>query len=91
MAKVQKTASTKSRARRKHPDLVRVEVQVRKEDAGLVHRIARMLADPIGEARARAILQQSLVRTEPPATGHKALLAAAPLDGIDLGRARGRR
>lgn len=88
MPKVQKTASTKSRAHHMHPDLVRVEVHVRKEDAALVHRIARMLTDPASQARTRTILRQSFV--EPPVMGLKALLAAAPLDGIDLRRARDR-
>lgn len=88
MPKVQKTASTKSRTRRMHPDRVRVDVHVRKEDAALVHRIARMLTDPASQARTRTILRQSFV--VPPVTGLKALLAAAPLDGIDLRRDRGR-
>ena len=86
MSKTKKAVSTKTNARRRRPDLVRVDVRVRKEDAALVRRIARMLTDPTGEARARTILRQSLTKTEPPLAGLKALLAAAPLDGIDLRR-----
>lgn len=76
----------KTDARCGRPDLVRVEVRVRKEDAALVRRIARMLTDPTGQARARTILRQSFIETEPPVAGLKALLAAALLDGIDLRR-----
>jgi hypothetical protein len=67
---------------------VPVEVRARKEDTAHVHRTTRMLTDPTGEARACMILQQSLAKTRPPTTGLEALLAAALLDGIDLGRAR---
>ena len=63
---------------------VRVEVNVRKEDAGLVRRVASALSDPSRQAEARRILQQRFV--EPPRVSLKALLASAPLDGIDLDR-----
>ena len=69
---------------------VRVEVNVRKEDAGLVRRVASALSDPSRRAEARRLLQQRFV--EPPKVSLKALLASAPLDGIDLDRSpdRGR-
>jgi hypothetical protein len=66
--------------------VVRVEVQVRKEDAGLVRSVAKALVDPAREAQARALLRQRFA--EPLAKGLKALLAAAPLDGIDFERSR---
>lgn len=70
----------------KRKGVVRVEVQVRKEDAGLVRSVARALVDPEREAEARALLRQCF--SEPRTKGLKALLAAAPLEGIDLERSR---
>jgi hypothetical protein len=61
---------------------VRVEVSVRKEDANLVRHVAAALSDSKREAATRALLRQHLV--EPPVVSLKALLAAAPLEGIDL-------
>ena len=70
----------------KRRGVVRVEVQVRKEDAALVRRVASALIDPEREADARALLRQRFA--EPRVKGLKALLATAPLGGIDLERAR---
>jgi hypothetical protein len=64
---------------------VRVEVQVRREDASLVRGVAAALADPAREADARRLLRQ---RFGPARAGLKALLAAAPLDGVELDRPR---
>ena len=74
------------RARLERRGFVRVEVNVRKEDAGLVRSVASALADPSRQAEARKLLQQRFVA--PPKVGLKALLASAPLDGIDLDRSR---
>jgi hypothetical protein len=74
------------RARRARQGFVRVEVNVRKEDAGLVRQVAAALADPARQAAARLLLRQRFV--EPPNVSLKALLVAAPLDGIDLDRGR---
>jgi hypothetical protein len=63
---------------------VRVEVNVRKEDASLVRRIASALSDPSRQAEARRLLQLRFV--ELPKVSLKALIASAPLDGIDLDR-----
>ncbi len=63
---------------------VRVEVNVRKEDASLVRHVASALSDPSRQAETRRLLQQRFAA--PPQRGLKALLAAAPLDGIDLDR-----
>jgi len=64
--------------------LVRVEVNVRKEDASLVRRVASALSDPLRRAEARLLLRQRFV--EPPKVSLKSLLASAPLDGIELDR-----
>ena len=83
-----KTKSTvaKHRARRERQGFVRVEVNVRKEDAGLVRRVASALSDPSRQAEARMLLRQRFVK--PSNMSLKALLASAPLDGIDLDRSR---
>lgn len=75
---------TAYRRRLKRRGVVRVEVHVRKDDAALVRGVARALADPAREAEARAILRDRFGPSK--ATGLKALLAAAPLEGIDLSR-----
>ena len=66
--------------------LVRVEVSVRREDATLLRRVASALADPARHQETRQLLRQRF--SEPAATSLKALLAAAPLDGLDLERDR---
>ena len=66
---------------------VRVEVNVRKEDAGLVRQVAAALADPGRQVEARQLLRRRFVQTPP--VRLKSLLASAPLDGIDLARSRG--
>jgi hypothetical protein len=65
---------------------VRVEVTVRKEDAGLLRGVAAALTDPARRAEARALLHQRFA--PPQEVSLKALLASAPLDGIDLERDR---
>ena len=77
---------TKWRKRRQRQGFVRVEVQVRKEDASLVRDVARALVDPERETETRAILREKIAA---PRSGRlKALLASAPLEGIDLERSR---
>ena len=83
MAKA-KSPLAKHRARMERQGLVRVEVRVRKEDASLVRHVASALSDPSRQAEARKLLRQRFV--EPPKVSLKALLASAPLDGIDLDR-----
>ncbi|MPZ30460.1 MAG: hypothetical protein GEV13_05600 [Rhodospirillales bacterium] len=63
---------------------MRVEVNVRKEDASLVRQVAAALSDPARQAEARQVLRRRFVQSPP--VSLKALLAAAPLDGIDLDR-----
>jgi hypothetical protein len=86
MAGKAKSSLAKHRARMERRGLVRVEVNVRKEDASLVRRVASALSDPSRQAEARRLLRQRFV--EPPKVSLKALLASAPLDGIELGRSR---
>ena len=72
------------RRRLKRRGVVRVEVHVRKDDAALVRGVAQALSDPARETEARAILRERFGASR--AKGFKALLAAAPLEGIDLTR-----
>ncbi len=74
------------RRRMKRRGIVRVEVQVRKDDAALLRSVAQALGDPAREAEARSLLRTCFAA--PSAVGLKALLASAPFDGIDLERPR---
>ena len=81
-----KSAVADHRARQTRKGFVRVEVNVCREDAGLVRGVASALCDPQRQAEARGLLQQRFA--EPSKISLKALLASAPLDGIDLDRSR---
>jgi hypothetical protein len=83
-AKPKQVFARPSRARMARRGYVRVEVNVRKEDASLVRQIAAALSDPARQAEARALLR--LRFAEPPEVSLKALLASAPVEGIDLDR-----
>ena len=86
MPKTRGTAIAEHRRRMKRRGLVRLEVQVRKEDAPLMRRVARALGDPVQADHTRALLRGRF--GEAKAHGLKALLAAAPLEGIELERDR---
>ncbi|TVQ30836.1 MAG: hypothetical protein EA356_14680 [Geminicoccaceae bacterium] len=77
-------AVTRWRRRRRGAGFVRVEVQVRKEDAALVREVAAALGDPARETETRAMLRERVVL--PRGGGLKALLEAVPLEGIALER-----
>lgn len=77
---------TQWRKRRQRQGFVRVEIQVRKEDAALVRDVATALVDPERETETRAILREKIA--VPRSGGLKVLLASAPLEGIDLERQR---
>lgn len=79
-----KSSLATHRARMGRRGFVRVEVNVRKDDAGLVRSVAAALSDPSRQVEARRLLQQRF--GESPKVSLKALLASAPLDGIDLDR-----
>jgi hypothetical protein len=80
-----KKALAAYRRRLKRRGVVRLEVRVRKADAALVRGGVAALADPDRELEARAMLRARFAVG--PAKGLKALLAAAPLEGIALDRA----
>ena len=79
---------TNSRYRRglKRSAIMRVEIQVRKDDAALVRRVVNALNDPDQRTDVRNLLRDRFGATK--ARGLKELLAAAPLEGIDLERDR---
>lgn len=72
------------RQRLKRQGMVRVEVHVRKEDAALIRGAAKALVDPEREVETRVFLRERFAVGD----GLKTLLAAAPLEGIDLSRDR---
>ena len=86
MPRVSQSAITKHRRRMKRQGVLRLEVQVRKEDAPLVRSVVSALGDPEREAETRALLRERF--GPPPAVSLKQLLASAPLEGIKLERAR---
>ena len=80
------SAVAEHRRRLRSRGLQRIEVQVRGEDAPLVRAVAAALTDPDQAIEARALLRR---RFGPePARSLKELLAAAPLDDVDLARPR---
>ncbi len=86
MVKTQRKAVIRFRRRLKRQGMARLEVNVRKDDATLVRNVVRALANPGQEQTARALLREHFGGQTP--DGLKALLAAAPLEGIDLSRDR---
>ena len=86
MTTAQKKALAAHRRRLKRRGLTRLEVQVRKDDAALIRGVAQALADPNREADTRALLQRQFGAAG--AKDLKALLATAPLEGIELTRDR---
>lgn len=86
MSRQARSSLASHRARKARQGFVRVEINVRKEDAGLVRQVAAALSDPARQTAARLLLRQRFV--EPAGLSLKALLASAPLEGIDLDRSR---
>lgn len=86
MPRTQNKALATYRRKLKRQGIIRIELLVREEDAGLVRSVAHALADPARQTQARALLRERFGGS--PHGGLKALLAAAPLDGIDLSRDR---
>ena len=74
------------RERLKRDGLVRCEVPVRHGDIELVRTVATALRDPEHEVAARATLRERFGAAS--GRGFKALLAACPLEGVDLVRPR---
>ncbi len=88
MPNTRKHALEAHRRRLKRRGVVRLEVHVRKSDAVLIRGLVKALADPVREVEARAAMREHFAPGA--AKGLKVLLAAAPLEGIDLRRARDR-
>ena len=86
MSTTQQQALARYRERRERQGIVRLEVQVRRDDVALVRGVVGALADPAHEADARAFLRERFAPVAP--VDLKALLAAAPLEGVDLERDR---
>ncbi len=87
MTVAQKQAVHNHRERLRDRGLVRLEVQASKADKALIRKVANLLrGDPARAAEVRARLQQII--GEEPRPGLKALLASAPLEGLDLTRDR---
>jgi len=86
MSSPQKKTLSAYRRRQKRRGVMRLEVHVRKDDAGLIRGVAKALSDPARETEARALLRERFGATQ--TKGLKELLAAAPLEGIDLSRER---
>ena len=85
-ATARKTPVDTFRKRLRQKGMVRVEIHVQKDDAVLVKSVARALGNPKMAAEARTILKARF--TKPAQAGLKALLASAPLEGVDLERPR---
>jgi hypothetical protein len=81
-----KEALSKYRRRLTRQGVIRLEVHVRKEDAPLVRGLVKALADPSRQSETRALLRERFGASK--ASGLKALLASAPLEGIDFSRER---
>lgn len=86
MAKTQRTAVANFRRRLERQGMARLEVRVRKDDISLVREVVRALTSPEQEQRTRALLREHFHVSR--GKGLKALLAAAPLEGVDLTRDR---
>jgi hypothetical protein len=86
LGKAQYKTVAKFRKRLKQKRMARLEVHVRKDDVALVRTVIRALANPHQEQATRALLREHFGTGQ--TQGLKALLAAPPLGGIDLGRAR---
>ena len=86
MVRAQRKAVTSFRKRLKQQGMARLEVNVRKADATLVRNMVRALVNPQQEQAARALLREHFGSRQ--VDGLKALLAAAPLEGINLSRER---
>ena len=86
MSQAQKKAVLSHRKRLKASGLVRLEVQATETDAQLIKCLAKVLRNGKQAESVRTTLQKLLAEQEKPSL--KALLAAAPLEDIELDRPR---
>jgi len=84
MMAANQSPTTQWRKRKAALGFVRVEVQVRKEDAPLLREVASALTDPARQDTTRTALREQVSGGAPPS--FKTLLSSAPLEGIDLDR-----
>lgn len=82
----QKKALAAHRRRLKRRGIARLEVRVHEDDVALVRGVVDALTDPERAAETRALLRERFGPQR--GRGLKALLAAAPLEGIELARER---
>ena len=80
----QNQAVRRFRERLQREGWVRCEVKIPREDVALIRGVASVLSDPKRSVAARALLRAHFGDSSPPSL--KALLAAAPLEGIDIER-----
>ncbi|MDG2520349.1 hypothetical protein P7B02_02255 [Caulobacter segnis] len=86
MTKTAQSALGKRRAKLARRGFVRLEVSVDKQDASLLRSVASALSDPVLQHETGRLLRDRFQRGAQ--TDLKALLASAPLDGIELDRDR---
>jgi len=86
LSQSQNRALANYRTKLKVKGVARLEVNVQERDAGLVRAVVKALADPTRGEETRALLRDRFGGDTP--GGLKALLASAPLEGIDLDRER---
>jgi len=84
MPRSQKKALAAHRRRLKQRGIARLELRVRRDDIPLVRGVVEALSDPAREGETRALLRERFGATH--AKSFKAMLAEAPLEGIDLAR-----
>ena len=82
-----KTPLLRHRDRLRRSGMVRLEVKVKKGDAPLIRSVVSALNDPERESAARTALTRRFQSKG--SIDLKALLAAAPLEGVDLSRDEG--
>jgi hypothetical protein len=86
MVSTKQNALMAHRRRQKRQGIVRLEVQVQKSDVPLVRSVVGALADPKKGAEIRTLIRERVGVSA--GAGLKALLVAAPLEGINLERPR---
>lgn len=88
MTTIQRKAVESRRERLKRRGLVRVEALAKESDAPLIRQIAKVLREESDQAAEIRGALRAVVGTRFEGLSLKQLLAAAPLEGIDLSRPR---
>lgn len=86
MPKAGQAAVDRYRARKRTQGLVRVELQVSRDDVVLLRRVAKALADPATSAESRRALVEHFA--EPIIPDAKELLLHAPFGDLEFDRPR---